>query len=91
MDHRAGEWHLACNADGSVADDTKGGAWKAAYHTTEMCSYVYSYLEGGALLTGPGNPRGGSRDLRGSRARELRPGRAGGPVGIDRQRPSSAT
>jgi mannose/cellobiose epimerase-like protein (N-acyl-D-glucosamine 2-epimerase family) len=39
-----GEWVTSCYPDGSVMDASKGSAWKAAYHTVQMCYSVQAYL-----------------------------------------------
>ncbi|HNX97518.1 MAG TPA: AGE family epimerase/isomerase [Candidatus Aminicenantes bacterium] len=43
-DAEFGEWFTSCRADGTVRDDRKGGAWKAAYHTVQMCHAAATYL-----------------------------------------------
>jgi mannobiose 2-epimerase len=41
-----GEWVASCYADGAVKDERKGGTWKAAYHTVQMCYSVQACLSG---------------------------------------------
>ena len=44
VDREFGEWYTACHGDGRVADDRKGGDWKAAYHTVAACAYILQHL-----------------------------------------------
>jgi mannobiose 2-epimerase len=46
FDSEFGEWVTSCHPDGAVKDAHKGGAWKAAYHTVQMCYSVQAYLSG---------------------------------------------
>lgn len=41
-----GEWYTTCQRDGSPLDDSKGGQWKAAYHTVQLCADAVRILEG---------------------------------------------
>ncbi|HWP47772.1 MAG TPA: AGE family epimerase/isomerase [Candidatus Limnocylindrales bacterium] len=44
FDPEWGEWFTACQADGRVIDDHKGGTWKAAYDTVRACYEAYRCL-----------------------------------------------
>jgi mannose/cellobiose epimerase-like protein (N-acyl-D-glucosamine 2-epimerase family) len=45
FDREYGEWFTSCYPDGTVKDDRKGYAWKAAYHTVQACFYAQRYLD----------------------------------------------
>ncbi len=40
VDHQYGEWFTTCWPDGAPLDDNKGGDYKSAYHTVQMCIEV---------------------------------------------------
>lgn len=39
-----GEWYHSAEEDGAPRDQTKGSAWKAAYHVTQALAYADGYL-----------------------------------------------
>jgi len=40
VDPEHGEWFTSCHEDGTMEDASKGGHWKAAFHTVHACYHV---------------------------------------------------